>query len=672
GIFSRKERRDHAKAMLERVADDMETRQSEQEQAARAKGEGKRPAGESAAQKHGAGRMMAGVDALHVATEFRSLRQSVVALWCQDERTEGHRSIDTVIRFDQAVDQALSDSLESFSREKKSQQRLLETMVLSLPDPSYVVDLEGYFLYANRAMTELCGIPLSDLIGKQVTELHTAMAENIHHQSRKVLEEASHIRAETSMEDVSGVLRHYECIHAPVLDEQERIEAIVGTARDITERHASEADIWHYANHDPLTGLPNRRLFGDRLKQHTSHADRTTASLALLFIDLDNFKEVNDRLGHEAGDLLLQQAADRICACVRESDTVARLGGDEFTVILLDIDDLDQIDKIARDILDEIARPFELGDDTGSVSASIGTTLYPRDAGTYQQLVKNADQAMYAAKAGGRNQRRHFAELAGPGGSVSLARELRNVIAQQQLRLYYQPIMDLKHNRIAKAEALLRWAHPSRGLLLPSSFVQLAEETGLMRDIERWVLDEAGEFYRSLERPPGPDFQIMLNRSAIQFCHRRHEDEWNAQLEGLDLGEGGLAIEVTEQVFSQNQQCLEQNLVKLREAGMELALDDYGTGQSSMDALTRFDFSYLKIAPTFVQAYGHSGSGQAIAEAIIAMAHQLGLKVIAEGVETRAQKDWLAANGCDYAQGFFFSESLPADAFQALIQKEST
>lgn len=663
---SKEDRRDHAEAILRRIIGEMGQSQSHRQQSRDAKGLNPGPESTTAAQRHGAARMQSGVDMVPMTMEFRALRMSVIQRWTAEIDTAGRSELNDLIRFDEEIDRALTESLESFTREKSKQDRLFHTMLSSSPDPSYIMDAEGRFLHVNKAATELYEMDKDRLVGCTLADLGVRFDDGLQERLDLVFKTRESLCGEVAIEDKAGRARDYEYIYTPVVNEQEQVESMLGTLRDITQRRESEAQVWHHANYDPLTELPNRRLFLDRLEQQTKHSDRTKAPFALFFIDLDRFKEVNDLLGHDSGDLLLAQAAERIRNCVRQTDTVARLGGDEFTVILLDTEDLSQIEQIARDILAELAKPFPLGEELAHISGSIGITRYPHDGTTPQQLLKNADQAMYAAKKNGRGQFYCFAqvlELAAVDRS-QLVSELREALERQQLQLHYQPIVDMADGRIVKAEALLRWSHPTKGLLLPAAFLELAEETGLISEIENWAFTEAAACSKRWNELADAPFQVSLNLSSVHFAHQAPKMPWSAHLEKIGLPGSGVIIEFTEKAFSHADDNLAEKLARLEEAGIALALDDYGTGQSSVACLKQFNISYLKIAPSFIRGAGHS---RMIAQTIIGMAQNLGLKVIAEGVETQAQRDWLKTAGCDYAQGFFFSEPVSALEFKALL-----
>lgn len=664
--ISKEDRRDHAEAILRRIIAEMRQPQSQREQFQAAKGLNTEPKSITSAQRHGAARMRLGVDAGPMTMEFRALRMSVIQLWTDGINTADRSDLENLIRFDQALDRALTESVESFISEKSKQDRLFHTMLSSSPDASYILDINGRFIHANKAATELYKTDKDRLIGSTLSDLKLPTHDDFQEQLDLVIQTRAPLRGALHIEDTTGHGRDYEYIYTPVINEQDRVEAVLGTARDITHHRESEAQVWRHANYDPLTELPNRRLFLDRLEQQTKHSGRTEAPFALFFIDLDRFKEVNDLLGHDGGDLLLTQAAERIRNCVRQTDTVARLGGDEFTVILLDTNNLNQIEQIAQDILTELAKPFALGEELADISGSIGITRYPHDGKTPRQLLKNADQAMYAAKKNGRGQFYCFAQVLEQAAMAraQMVSELREALERQQLQLHYQPIVDLADGRITKAEALLRWSHPTKGLLLPAAFLELAEETGLISDIENWAFSEAAACSKLWNDLAGPGFQVSLNLSPVHFLHQAPKLPWSTHLKKIGLPGSGVAIEFTEKVFSHAEDGVAEKLARLEEAGIAVALDDFGTGRSSVACLKRYNVSYLKIDPSFIRGTGDS---QMIVQTIIGMAQNLGLKVIAEGVETQAQRDWLKGAGCNYAQGFLFSEPVSALEFKALL-----
>jgi diguanylate cyclase (GGDEF)-like protein/PAS domain S-box-containing protein len=442
---------------------------------------------------------------------------------------------------------------------------------------------------------------------------------------------------------------------------------------DVTDKKKSEALIWQQANFDTLTQLPNRRMFHDRLEQDIIKCRREGKRAAILFIDLDHFKEVNDTLGHHQGDVLLVDAARRIRACVRQSDTVARLGGDEFTVILSELDDVQRVDTIAQHILDVLQAPFQLGPEQAFVSASIGITLYPDDAAEIDDLLKHADQAMYAAKGAGRNRFSYFtpALQVAALNRMRLTNDLRTALKAGQFRLYFQPIVHLASGRIHKAEALIRWEHPQRGLVSPMEFIPLAETSGLIGEIGEWVFRESARWAQKWRREAAPDFQVSLNQSPLEFQREgKGYEAWFDHMMELSLPGQSFVVEITEGLLLDANVNVTDKLLQLRDAGVQVALDDFGTGYSSLSYLKKFDIDYLKIDRSFTRNLAPESSDMALSEAIIVMAHKLDLRVIAEGVETQEQANLLREAGCDYGQGYLFARPMPGEAFDQLLREQ--
>ena len=447
---------------------------------------------------------------------------------------------------------------------------------------------------------------------------------------------------------------------------------MIGTHTDITERKDAEALIRQQAFFDPLTGLPNRRMLRDRLEQEIKRCKRDNQQLAILFMDLDHFKEVNDTLGHDSGDQLLVEAAKRIKQCVRDSDTVARMGGDEFTVILTDISTTDHLEPLLQKILRSLDRLFQIGDEQVFVSASIGITLYPLDGTGIEDLYKNADQALYVAKGEGRNRFSFFTPALQEAAQtrVRLANDLRTALIDNQFRVLYQPIIELATGSIHKAEALIRWQHPKRGLVSPAAFIPIAESSGMIVDIGEWVFQQAAAQVRAWRQTLHPDFQVSVNRSPVQFRHADSgQASWGMQMHALGLPGEALVVEITEGLLLDTSAVVSEQLLALGDAGIKVSLDDFGTGYSSLAYLQKFDIDFIKIDQSFVRHLIPDSTDLALCKAIIVMAHALGIKVVAEGVETEQQRDLLIAAGCDYAQGYLFARPIAASEFEALVKR---
>lgn len=437
---------------------------------------------------------------------------------------------------------------------------------------------------------------------------------------------------------------------------------------DITEKKQAEHIIWKQANYDPLTGLPNRRMLLEYLGTELLKSDRTQQHLALMFLDLDYFKEVNDTLGHDVGDQLLIEAAKRLKACIRESDVVARLGGDEFTIVLSAIEDNKGLERVAGNILSRLSEPYSLGHDTAYISASIGITLYPDDASTIENLLKHADQAMYAAKAHGRNRFHYFTPSMQEEAKyrMILIRDLRKAVTNKEFEVYYQSIVDFNSKGVYKAEALIRWHHPERGLVSPAEFIPIAEDTGLIIEIGNWVFEQAAKQSAFWRDTFGVEIQISINKSPVQFRDEGDSfEKWIVQLKELNLSSNGICVEITEGLLLDASMGVSEKLLAYRDAGIQVSLDDFGTGYSSLAYLKKFDIDYLKIDQSFTRNLETDSNDVTLCEAIIVMAHKLGMKVIAEGVETIEQQQILSEAGCDYGQGYLFSKPITSAEFEA-------
>jgi diguanylate cyclase (GGDEF)-like protein/PAS domain S-box-containing protein len=474
-------------------------------------------------------------------------------------------------------------------------------------------------------------------------------------------------------------LRHKEGHYVPVLsrghirrNHDGKPVRVSGTNMDLTARKEAEQALRRAANYDALTQLPNRRMFHDLLEQKIGHCRRTGSRIALLFIDLDYFKEVNDTLGHHFGDLLLADAARRINAAVGPADLVARLGGDEFTIVLSDPAGSSGIDRLAYQVLNQLSMPFQLGQERAYVSASIGIALYPDDASDLEDLVKYADQAMYAAKRAGRNRYSYFTSALHQASEarMRMITAMHGALAEGQFRVYYQPIVELATGHVHKAEALLRWQHPERGLISPVEFIPIAEQTGMILEIGDWVFRQAAQQVKYWRATHDPRFQISVNASPVQF----HSEDgqgvrtWVSHLRQLGLPGSGICFEITEGLLLDTMPIVKTRLLEFRDAGIQVALDDFGTGYSSLSYLKKFDIDYIKIDQSFVSNLEVDPDDRVLCEAIIVMAHKLGLKVIAEGVETEGQRKLLAEAGCDYVQGFLLAMPAPADEVKLQIR----
>ena len=543
-----------------------------------------------------------------------------------------------------------------------------EMLLRTASDGVHVLDGQGHLTLMSDSFCRMLGYTREEMKGLHVSQWDAKWSDaELRERIAHLLKEGStfetqHRRKDGSLIDVEVSARKITMDGADML---------YCSSRDITERKNTEKSILRHANYDSLTKLPNRSLFRDRLEQEVKKSHRSGWPMALMLIDLDRFKEVNDTLGHDKGDMLLVEAARRITECVRETDTVARLGGDEFTVILSELDDTKDVDHIVRKIIKRMASPFLLGEDQVFVSASVGITLYPHDSTDIDALLKNADQAMYQAKNQGRNRFSFFTAALQEAAQkrMRLINDLRNALDGNQFRVFYQPIVELATGSIHKAEALIRWDHPAHGMINPSEFIPLAEETGMIVEIGDWIFQHAMVQCKQWRAAYHPGFQVSVNRSPAQFHHDlSHSKEWIRYLKSIDLPGQSLVIEITEGLLLNVEGSIQDKLLAFRDAGVQVAIDDFGTGYSSLSYLNKLDIDYLKIDQSFVHNLGNSPSDMALCEAIIIMAHKLGLKAIAEGVGTEAQRDFLGSAGCDYVQGFLYSKAVTAEDFEQLLR----
>jgi diguanylate cyclase (GGDEF)-like protein/PAS domain S-box-containing protein len=431
---------------------------------------------------------------------------------------------------------------------------------------------------------------------------------------------------------------------------------------DVTERKEREERVRHLAHHDALTDLPNRVLLNDRIAQAIALVQRTGTLVAVMFLDLDRFKNVNDSLGHSIGDKLLQEVARRLKSCVRASDTVSRLGGDEFVVLIADVSDVADVGVTADKVLQAVSRPYSIDGHELVSTPSIGISVYPADGQDVDSLLRNADAAMYHAKESGRNNYQFFTQDMNSRAveRLSLERSLRRALERDELRLHYQPQYDVATGRIVGVEALIRWEHPEHGLVPPSRFMPFAEESGLILPIGDWVLGEACRQNKAWQQTGSTLVRVAVNISALQFRQPNFVETVQRALAAADLEARFLGLEVTESVIMHDAERVTDCLAQLKGMGLELAIDDFGTGYSSLSYLKRFPIDKLKIDKSFVRDINRDRDDAAIVSAIIGLTRSLGLKTIAEGVETPEQHEFLRAYGCDEVQGYLFSTPLPA------------
>lgn len=468
-----------------------------------------------------------------------------------------------------------------------------------------------------------------------------------------------------------------------VFDDQLKAPTIVGTAQDISERKRSEREIHRLAYYDSLTGLPNRVLFKDRVTQALAHARRYQSTLAVLFLDLDRFKVINDTLGHTVGDLLLKQVADRLSDSIRHSDSVgrsvekdethelARLGGDEFTLLLTNIRAAQDARTVARRILDALARSFLIDGHEISVTVSVGIAIFPTDGDSVDLLLKSSDVAMYHAKEQGRNNAQFFSAAMNALATERLKMEndLRKALERHELIVYYQPQVDIQTNRIVGAEALVRWRHPQRGMLLPAVFLPVAIETGMIQKVDDEVLLMACRQNKAWQDAGYSPIRVSVNVSNLFFHGASLTNAVARALAETQLNPIYLELELTESITMRNVETSITMLLELRAMGVRLSLDDFGTGYSSLSHLQRFPLNMLKIDQSFTRDVTSNSANASITRAIISLAHSMNLFVLAEGVETDEQLTLLHKQGCDEVQGHYFGRPMSAEEFAPLFSR---
>lgn len=532
-----------------------------------------------------------------------------------------------------------------------------------------VTDAQEKIVAVNQAFSNITGFTADDVLGETPRILRSGRHDKQFYEDMwQALKERGHWQGELWDRNKDGAIFPKWANLSTVKNEQGVITHYISTFSDISERVAAEERIRQLAFYDTLTGLPNRSTLYNLVEQALIIANRQNKSGALMFIDLDRFKYVNDTLGHGAGDELIQRVATRFRTCLRASDVVARLGGDEFVVALIDIAKPSDVALVAKKILAIFASSFLIDGHEISISASIGISVYPTDGTTVEDLLKHADIAMYRAKEQGRSNFLFYSDDMNVRSleKLELESSLRRALDRKELLLYYQPQADIHTGKIIGAEVLLRWEHPDLGTISPVHFIPLAEETGLIVPIGKWVIDQAVAQNKAWEKAGVPVVKLAVNLSAQQF-RLPLVDEVSATLTLHGLAHELLELEITESMVMNNVERVIEMLTDLAKLGMQISLDDFGTGYSSLSYLKRFPIDKLKVDQSFVRGIPSDADDISITRAIIAMGKSLGLKVIAEGVETSQQLEFLRKEGCDEIQGYLFSRPLAADEFVQLL-----
>jgi diguanylate cyclase (GGDEF)-like protein/PAS domain S-box-containing protein len=600
--------------------------------------------------------------AREVTLEKQYLRKDGSCVWVS--------VVTSLVRDDQGRPQQFISVVHDLSARRAAELALRESeekfrqLADNIPEIFWITDSRQRKLhYLSPGFETLTGMCLADVMRRPRSWLKVVHAEDRERVrlARKALPKAEY-NVEYRIVLSDGSIRWVHDQAFPVRDGNGNVYRIAGIGADVTHRKEAEEKLVYLAHYDGLTGLPNRVLFFDRLRQTLAHAARREVIAAVMFLDLDRFKVVNDTLGHGVGDDLLRQVAQRLSACTRVGDTVARFSGDEFVLIVNDLQGAEDARHIAQKVLVAFANPFKVGGHEIFVSTSIGISLYPSDCEDEQTLLKNADTAMYRAKESGRNNFQFYTREMNARAMyrLNLENSLRHALERGEFRLHYQPKACLHTGRITGVEALLRWERPDHGLISPGEFVPLLEDTGLIVPVGEWVLSEACRQVETWRRTGVEPVAIAINISARQFGARNLGEIIRRVLEEQRADPRYIELELTESLLMVNTEEAVRTLRYLKGLGLKLSIDDFGTGYSSLSYLKRFPIDALKIDRSFIDEIITDVDDATITRAVIGMAHNLGLKVVAEGVETQAQLSFLSANGCDEAQGYYFARPQPA------------
>jgi diguanylate cyclase (GGDEF)-like protein/PAS domain S-box-containing protein len=570
------------------------------------------------------------------------------------------------------------ENLEDITEIKQVEERLmLSDKVFSYTNQSILItDSNQRIVQVNQAFTELTGYHLDEVVGKSPGILESGRHdEKFFKEMEEELVESGHWEGEIWDKRKDGTIYPKWLSITTVLDpeDHQKVTHYIAIFTDITERKKSEEEVRHIAFHDALTQLPNRMLFYDRLERALKDAKREKTKVALMFIDLDRFKIVNDTLGHHIGDLLLQEVAERLKLNVRNSDTVARLGGDEFVIILPDIARARDVSKVATKLLDKLNLPIIIDENELYTTPSIGISLYPTDGETVETLMQTADTAMYHVKEAGKNNFQYFTQAMTQAAQAraSLEKDLRVALDKAEFSLYYQPKLRVNPLSVVGCEALIRWNHPEHGFVPPDVFIPVAEEIGMILPLGEWIINEATQQVASWRQKGLFEFGMAINLSPAQFKDEKLAKKIQNRMKLSALEPGMLEFEITETILMDNIQATSEGLVALKKLGVTLAIDDFGTGYSSLSYLKSFDIDTLKIDKSFIDDIHVDSDNAEIVSAVMSLSHNLGLTVVAEGVETEEQQNLLADLGCDVYQGYLFSKPLPADEFFEYVKKQN-
>jgi len=561
----------------------------------------------------------------------------------------------------------------TLQRRAEEELRLAARVFESSGEAIMITDADGCMISVNQAFSRVTGYGADEVVGHNASLLASGRhGREFFGDMWRSLLDSGYWHGEIWNRRRDGEVFPEWLGISSVRNAEGKITHFVGIFSDISERKAAEAKIAFLAHHDPLTGLPNRLLLKDRMEQAIAHGERTGNKVALLFVDLDRFKAVNDSFGHPVGDALLRDAAQRLLACVRDSDTISRHGGDEFLVVLTDLQSSEVPAQIAAKIMAALGEPFHIDVHEATISASVGIAVHPEDGADFDELLKKADTAMYHAKEAGRNAFRFYTQRMNADAQerLDLHGRLRRAVEREEFVLHYQPLVDLKSGLIVGGEALVRWQNPDQGLVAPGQFIPAAEHSGLIVPLGEWVLQEACRELAYWHVQGCPHLSLSVNISSIQFRRGDVEETVRRVLAASGATPSALELELTESILIDGAEQVLATITRLHALGVRLAIDDFGTGYSSLAYLKRFAVDKLKIDQSFVRDIVTDQDDAAIVRAVIQMARSLGLKVLAEGVESEAVAVELRAMDCDLVQGYHFGRPMPAVEFRRLIGTE--
>jgi len=536
-----------------------------------------------------------------------------------------------------------------------------------------ITDSEGNIEYVNPKFEEVTGYSAAEVLGQNPRLLKSGYTTDKEYQMLwKTISSGKQWSGEFHNQKKNGELFWEHASISPLRNDEGAITHYVAVKEDITQQKQNEEILAHQANYDALTDLPNRILVLDRLRQAMMQADRDRRHVVLMFVDLDHFKKINDTLGHDLGDYLLQETASRLMKCLRKSDTVGRLGGDEFLIILPNLENPLQAEYVANKVLEVLGKPFDLCGEEAFISASIGIASYPDDGKDTNTLMRNADTAMYAAKQEGRNAFAFFTQAMNDiaKNRVSLENNLRHALSRGELSVVYQPFVHLESSRVVGAEALMRWYNPELGQVGPDRFIPIAEDTRLIVELGAWILSTACQEVAAWQRCGSEKLWVAVNLSPRQFRTPALLDTIADAIAKSGIDTDCLELEITERSLVEEVPGVRELIRSLGEMNIRLAIDDFGTGYSSLNYLKRFPFSVLKIDKSFIADLPHDEEAIALVKTMISMGHGLGLVVVAEGIETEEQLQFLRREGCDYGQGYLFSKPISGSQFQSYLQSQ--